>query len=370
MTDQNITYPQKRWHVVPGYLSGPLYDSILIFGVLFVALFSGAIVVARPELFPVVFILDIWLLGYHHVIATFTKLAGTPEDRRENHFLIWYLPVIVLAGTIGLYFTLGIWAIVTVYFFWQWYHYTRQAYGISVFYRKKSGLPKGATPDRLEHAALWAFPIWGLTHRCAQGWDQFLFQDFWTPSLPMEASALVGSLAVIIVGMWIFTKIFDLRNGHLSFCSLAFMVSHHIVFFVGYILIGDITIGWLVANVWHNAQYILFVWLFNQNRFAKDPESGAIADKTNSRRPRIMPWLSQPKPYRILAYFAFCLVMTSVFYGSITSMMKLVSAGDMVLMTGLTVIAYQTINFHHYIVDAMIWKARKKSHQKIMKLKG
>ena len=32
------------------------------------------------------------------------------------------------------------------------------------------------------------------------------------------------------------------------------------------------------------------------------------------------------------------------------------------------ILFYQTVNFHHYIVDAMIWKARKKPIQKVLAL--
>lgn len=40
------------------------------------------------------------------------------------------------------------------------------------------------------------------------------------------------------------------------------------VILVVYVLITDITVGWLVINVWHNAQYMLFVWMFNNRRFS------------------------------------------------------------------------------------------------------
>ena len=30
------------------------------------------------------------------------------------------------------------------------------------------------------------------------------------------------------------------------------------------------------------------------------------------------------------------------------------------------IVTFQTINFHHYVVDGLIWKARKKTHQKVM----
>ena len=51
--------------------------------------------------------------------------------------------------------------------------------------------------------------------------------------------------------------------------------------------------GWLVLNIWHNAQYILTVWLFNNNRFKEG----------------------------------------------------------------------MAINFHYYVVDAVIWKVRRKPVQ-------
>ena len=367
MQSQTIEQNLKPWRLVPGYLEGPVYDNIFIFGVLAIALLSGAIVIMEPQLFGIVLILDLWFLGYHHVIATFTKLAGTPEDRQQNHFMIYYLPFLVLAGTFGLYASMGIWAIVTVYFFWQWYHYTRQAYGISVFYRRKSGIKESFTPSNLDYAAIWAVPVWGLVNRCSQNWDTFIFQPFWTPDLPLELAALVGACAILVLGAWFVTKIIDWQKGQLSFAMFAFMLSHHIAFYVGYVFIGDITIGWLVANVWHNAQYILFVWLFNKNRFRH--REGEISSQPHASGGKVMPWLSQPHPFRIMAYFTFCIIMTSIFYKSIAGTLSFISAGDQVLYTGMLIIAYQAINFHHYIVDSYIWKARKKSHQKIMNIK-
>ena len=46
-----------------------------------------------------------------------------------------------------------------------------------------------------------------------------------------------------------------------------YMCSHIKIFGFGYLQIDDINHGWLVLNVWHYAQYILTVWLFNNNRF-------------------------------------------------------------------------------------------------------
>lgn len=355
--DQNTITP---WSMPSGYLKNSIYDNMLIFGVLFLALGSGLAVLLNPELFMVVLLADLWLLGYHHVLSTFSKLAGTRQDRQDNHFLIYKLPFLVIAGVSALHYGFGAWIIVTIYFFWQWYHYTRQSYGISAFYRRKSGVKNSSTPVYLDYAALWSIPIWGIVYRCSQGWNTFLFQEFWTPDIAPWISQITGIIACGILGLWLITKLMDWSKGILAFAPFAFFLSHLLAFYVGYILIKDLTIGWLVANIWHNAQYILFVWLFNQMRFSNE--------KAKVSSP-FLHWISQTNPFRILAYFAFFITASTLVYSSLDSGIKLISGENTVAITALTVVIFQTINFHHYIVDSMIWKARKKSHQTILKIK-
>ncbi|MBL4790684.1 MAG: hypothetical protein JKY60_17105 [Kordiimonadaceae bacterium] len=331
----------------------------MIFGVLILAIMSGVIVLLNPALFIPVLFADLWLLGYHHVISTFTKLAGTAQDREDNKFLIYYLPFIVLGAVFSIQYLVGTWAIVTIYFFWQWYHYTRQSYGISTFYRHKSGVKNSSTPPRLDLAAIWAVPIWGVVHRCAQGWEKFLFQPVWLPQIPLWADTVVGVAASAVLLWWFVTKITDWSQGNLAYGSFFYVVSHHTAFYIGYIFIPDITFGWLVSNIWHNAQYILFVWLFNQNRFQ--------SAETKEQSP-VLHWLSQRNPFRTLAYFFVSIVLTTLLYNGLDMGVNWISGADTAKVAAFTIILYQTINFHHYIVDSRIWKARKKSHQKIMKI--
>ena len=344
-----------------GWLDGRTYDSILIFGVAIIALVSGAIVVYDPNLFYPVLLIDVWLLGYHHVIATFTKLAGTKEDRKENAFLIHWLPFIVLGAVLVLNQTLGIWSIVTVYFFWQWFHYTRQAYGIGRFYRRKARL-KTDEPEWLTHLAIWSIPVWGLLNRCAQGWEEFLFLPLYVPPVPDRLVMIASFVAVGSVVAWLYYRVRDFKQGNLSLAETYFTATHMLIFYVGYIAIPDINAGWLVANVWHNAQYILFVWLYNTKRFQKaDNEPEPVT---------VMAWLSQRKPVRILMYFCFTLAATTIFYQSLSEGFQFVAAGNLVLLSTLYVVGYQTVNFHHYVVDGIIWKARRKQHQKVMQLRA
>lgn len=60
---------------------------------------------------------------------------------------------------------------------------------------------------------------------------------------------------------------------------------------------------------------------------------------------------------------------STLVYTGLVSGIKLISGENTIAITALTVIVFQTINFHHYIIDSFIWKARKKSHQMILKIK-
>ena len=81
--EQTLSQP---WKMSSAYLLDPLYDNIFIFGVLFLALASGLIVLWDPQLFLPVLFADLWFLKYHHVLSTFTKLAGTRKGIEENRF--------------------------------------------------------------------------------------------------------------------------------------------------------------------------------------------------------------------------------------------------------------------------------------------
>lgn len=341
-----------------GWLKEPLFDLLLIAGVLALAIGSGLVVLNNPSLLGPVVFLDLWFLGYHHVIATFTKLAGTADDRQENKFLIYWLPLIVfmVVGLIGA--IAGVWLIATIYLFWQWYHYTRQSYGIAAFYRRKADKPVAENPW-FTQVALWSIPVWGILNRCYQGWDKFLNLPIWLPSVPAEIVALAGTVSLILVSFWLINRFVAWWQGSLPLGQTLFTLSHFIAFYVGYIAIYDINVGWLVMNIWHNAQYILFVWLYNTNRFKKTPVTGW----------NWLSWSAQPGAVRALSYFAGCLLMTTLFYGALVSGYRIVLGDNTALIAMLYIVTFQTLNFHHYIVDSLIWKARKKRNYDVMGLK-
>lgn len=331
----------------PGWLRSPQYDGALIGGVLLVALASGIAVIANPTLFPLILVLDLWFLGYHHVISTFTRLCFDRESLKQHRFLVFGLPPIVFAATFVIAFGLGPWTITSIYLYWQWFHYTRQSWGISQVYRMKSG---GRVDDGYWFARLsfYLLPAWGILYRSWQAPAEFIGVELRVIPVPELLVDIVGAAALASVLAWIYTRFQAWRAGRLAIGHTLFMLSHFAVFTVGYWLIEDITYGWLVINIWHNAQYILFVWLYNSNRYGKgiDPQA------------KFLSWLSQPTKF--LRYFLICLAISSAVYYLITASTQLFSSVDPAFL----IIIYMAINFHHYVVDSVIWKVRKKPLQK------
>lgn len=320
-----------------GWLRDERFDLTLIVGTAALALASGMLALAHPEWFPVIFFADLWLLGYHHVIATFTRLCFDGASVREHKFFLFGLPVLVVIGVASLAFGVGAWTIATLYFYWQAWHYARQSWGVSRAYARKAGA--GPQPDGREQLVFYLMPIAGVLWRSAQGPETFLGMPF--IALPVPQWLAAAALAAAALGLaWQGANRFARwRRGELPAAESLYLFSHHLMFFAGYVLIPDITFGWLAINVWHNAQYLLFVRLFNEKKFSKGEHPGA----------RVLAWMSQPR--NLAWYFVITLAISTAVYAAIGQAIAFAAVVPGALV-------YMAINFHHYVVDAYIWKAR------------
>lgn len=290
------------------------FDRTLIYGVTALACAMGLSVATMPALFLPLLTVHIWAFGYDHVISTFTRLAGTPEDRARHRFLIWVLPPIVLLVVTGASWTIGVVGLNTAYFFFQWFHTTRQSWGLARHYR-----------EPIPQWAFWSVPVTGLLHRCAQQPTSFLYMDLWLPPVPEWLVTCGAFMSMICVLRYI----------------RPYLVTHFFVFAMAYLAIDDLHAGWLLVNVWHNVQYLVFVWWKNRERFSAGVRSDA----------RWLSWLSQPGPSRALLYFGVCFLI------SLPTLGGLYALGDVFAVTLLLALA---VNFHHYIVDSIIWRSQPK----------
>lgn len=329
-----------------GFVRGALFDYTLLLGTTAIALVAGILVVVRPSLFHIILVADLWLLGYHHVIATFTRLTFDRSSVEQHRFLVFALPGLVLAATALLAWSFGVWAIATVYFYWQWFHYTRQSYGVERIYWRSAG--PGAVQDRLTWHVIYLLPLWGVLDRSAQGAATgmtFLsFDVAWIP-VPQAAANAVGVVTVGVLTVWVLNRVLEAIRGELRRAHTLYVVSHVVIFSIGYLVIDVVEHGWLTVNIWHNAQYMLIVWLFNTNRFKSGLDPSA-------------PFLSEiSQPANAWRYVGVTLMLTTLVYLGLAS----ASAAFTAYGVAATVVIYQTANFHHYVVDSVVWKLRQKA---------
>lgn len=332
----------NRTSLASGALRGPGFDTVFIVGIPAFALLVGALVTMRPELFLLVFTVDLWLLGYHHVAATFTRVCFDGDSFRAHRFMLFGLPLLVAGAVVAAVAGIGLWLIATVYLYWQWWHYTRQSEGIAKAYAGKNRGCEIGDP-RLRSIVHYAVPIAGILTVSARNPSTYVFLPVETLPVPMGVAQLAQLAALAVVLVWLAEQARLWRAGRAAPTYVAYMLSHIVIYAVAYVGFEDPTRGWLVINMWHNAQYLAFVWLFNNRRFAAGIDPRAVLLST----------LSQTRNWWL--YVAACLTVSTLFYYTAQSAMHWLSISSVAYMAAF----YQIVNFHHYIVDSKIWKLRK-----------
>jgi len=153
-------------------------------------------------------------------------------------------------------------------------------------------------------------------------------------------------LSMFVVAWWLTQTIRNWFAGNLAIAHTLYICSHLLIFGIGYLATANINHGWLVLTVWHNCQYILTVWMYNNNRFKNsiDPSH------------RFLSSISQRS--RVFTYLGVCLLLSTAAYGTLKYSLGWIAI-SMATSLPLFAIVFQAINFHHYVIDAVIWKVRR-----------
>lgn len=324
------------------WLRSAPFDLLLVVGVLVLALALGGAALTSPAAFTIVVYADVWLLAYPHIASMYTRVAFDRESVRAHRFLLFGLPPIVLLATAGVTWMGGVVALNTVYFYWQSWHYTRQSYGVARAYQRAGAPAAAPARDLVSDCVVYAFPLWGVLHRAEQQHAEFFGSPLWSPRVPHVLVLAVAAFALGSLGVWTWQRVrassedAPPRVGH-----ALFVLSHVVMTLVSYVAVRDVTRGWLFINIWHNAQYLLFVWAFNARRFRGGVEPGK----------RLVSRLSQRA--NVLWYALACLGLSTIFYAALG---QLTSRAAWTVLP-LVLVTHQTVNFHHYVVDAFIWRS-------------
>jgi hypothetical protein len=331
--------------VVPRtYIRSREFDITLLAVPIVAGLATALMVAADSRLYPILLLADLWLLGYHHIVATYTRLAFDPTSLRRNRFLAVDMLVLVTVAAMGIAQTAGPWVIASAFLYLQWFHYMRQSYGIARMYYRAT--PEGQVPgsrDLMTDLAIYFVPIYGIAQRSATMGDRFLGLPVTPLVLPEPLLILLGFAAAAAVLAWIVRILRAALNDTLDLQYTGFVASHIGIFLVAYVGMEDVNTGWLAINVWHNFQYVLIVWMSNAKQYANGIDPAA----------RFLSRLSQPG--RVMKYFACCVAITTLLYAAIDRLTVLALGGGMAATLGV----YMGLNFHHHIVNALIWKRRK-----------
>jgi len=322
------------------------FDRWLIFGIPAVALGSLLIVLVWPATFYMVLTLDLWLLGYHHVIATFTRIGLDSESRSRYWALMLVLPVGVAGTVFAIGLTGGASLLTTIYFYWLWFHYVRQSEGISKAYAARGNM-RDAADMPLHRLSFYLVPTASLLQLVSSDSNVLLGVTIFKFSVSDSALAVIWLITAAIAGTSLYQLYRLARERKAPQLYFAFLCAHHLMFLATYGLVSDLTTAWLGLNIWHNLQYLTFVWLSHERRF-----QGTVSSKA-----KLLSTLALPR--NVWLYVLGCLTITFAFYMGVQELLSPIESflGTSALLTA--VMVYQTINFHHYIVDALIWRKRK-----------
>jgi hypothetical protein len=348
--DTTIHPAKVSLHAAPrACIKSETFDITLLILPLATGFGAAAAVLVNPALFTLVLVADLWLLGYHHVVATYTRLAFTKDTLRRNRFLAVDLLLLMTAASLALAFTAGAWVIATAFLYLQWFHYVRQGYGLARMYFRATPEGQGAgSRDLVTDLVIYLVPIYGIAARSSTMGATFLDFPVKVMVLPQEVITVLGFAAAVAGLVWLLRSAISFTRGTLDTLYAGFVLSHVAIFLVAYIAIEDVNTGWLAINVWHNLQYVLVVWMMNQKKYAGGIDPAA----------RFLSRISQPG--RIAVYFLSCVAISTVVYVVLATFVAVLGGG-----LAITVGIYMGINFHHYIVDALIWKRRRVAPQSI-----
>jgi len=296
---------------------------------------------------PAVWLLLFWGVVFDgtHVMATYARTYFAPDDRSKAALpgrtsLLWLFlgPAVALAdaaicapqpsvvGHSGALFN----TFLAAAYVWAYYHLTRQHYGFLCLYRRKQGEASSlAAPDALFLWAGSAYPFlrYSLGDEYKASGLPMLLPETWLPALRVGLDAAMAVVVAIALAACV-KRIMRGEGLGPKHLFLAIVVGFNNLAFA---LLGNLLVITAVLTIFHNLQYHRIVWQYERGM-------GRV-------------------PMRSIALYAAAgLALGIVWYGP--RVLGVAEAqGDLVrnVLIGLG----WGVAFHHYHIDARIWRVRK-----------
>jgi len=260
-----------------GWFGSERRHAALLIGFPLLACGAGLLVLADRRLLLPVLLFDLVLMGCHHVAAVWRRVQSSRIETRAERFALVELPLVVIACAALLAWGAAPWLPVTAYLYWHWFYYARQSWRVGERFRSQADKSADTGDRSLLTAAFYLVPAWGILYRSIEAPPSFIGLELHV--LPISA-ALADGIGIAACGaliLWLVERAIAWSEGRLPLAHTLYLISHFAVFLVAYRIIDDVTIGWLVATLWHNTQHIGLERLTSQRRGARRKSLDAAA---------------------------------------------------------------------------------------------
>ena len=333
LVGRTFLHPAFDYLVIGGGLS------LLATAALIVPVQGGGMAGAFAPFMPLLLL----LVNLSHFASSTVRLYTKPGSRRELPFLTMGLPLVtllVLALAVRFADVAGV-HLMNLYLTWSPYHYAAQAYGLSVMYCYRSGVSLDAREKVLVRLACLAPFLYAFFRGPVAGIEWFVPMS--VLSEPTVAAARQG----LVYGLGAVTLLAPLalgtrawwRGPALPVITLMVIVANA-VWWTGLMYLN--AFAW--ATVFHGLQYLAIVTIFH----VRDQ-----VGQTGNRRGPV---------YHTLWFYLVSLGLAYVIFK--VWPYAFVAAGFGLAEAMLLVIA--TVNIHHFVVDAYIWRLRRDRNYRIV----
>jgi hypothetical protein len=286
-----------------------------------------------------------------HLMSTWTRvyLDGNEVWRRPVHYFV--VPA-ALAGFVSLMIFklegLASPTLLTVLFYWAFWHFLAQNWGILRIYQRRCGDARSGIAH-LERVVLYLGALWPLSHRLFTGpWTLFgahIRHPTLEPWMVNGLGAALAATALLYLGIRVVQAA---RGARVPWIRPLMLLASWFGFMVPFMLIKkNGTAAFAAAACWHGLQYLGIVWFYNRNRWKDGVDP----------RARFVSWISQPgRPH---FYFLGLLALAGAVYLS-------VNVASAIVYDAATwgSVVWISLTFGHYYLDGVIWKLRKPELQR------
>jgi len=280
-----------------------------------------------------------------HLISTWTRVYLARGERFKRPLHYWVIPAAVAAfGIVNeLRGGSGLAWVRTTIFYWASWHFVAQSWGILRIYQRKHRVV-GTLDAKLERVLLFGPAFFCMLRRLHTGpWTLFQVEVFHVVP-PASIVNAFGALLVLVALFYVARRLVGARRRPwFEAVRPTYLFFNFVGFAMPFLVIQDGTSAFAAAALWHAAQYMAIVWLYNRRRYAGgvDPAARAVS------------WASQPG--RAPAYIALLAAGAAGVY----SLAFLIASVAKIPFQDLALVFWTGLTLAHYYVDGVIWKTRR-----------